>query len=235
LASELIYQAVRRCSAVKPVIASVSGMAASGGYYVAVGAPTIFADSSGIVGSIGVVSGKLALTGLFEKIGVTTYAFTRGRNAGMALSRGWTPNEREAIERLSLRTYQTFVDRVKTGRGERIADIDAVAQGRVFTARQAVKNKMIDAIGGYREATLAAQKAAGVESVYYIHLPRPRTLVDLLSGSDEAMSPLGAAGDLPGLSLLGESPGAVYLVNLARLMRGETVLAATPYYLSISR
>ncbi|MCD6303426.1 MAG: S49 family peptidase [Planctomycetes bacterium] len=89
LASELIYQAVRKCDAKKPVIVSISGMGASGGYYIALGGRKILADASAVTGSIGVVSGKLAVRGLLDKLGISTWAMTRGRNAGLTLVRAW--------------------------------------------------------------------------------------------------------------------------------------------------
>jgi protease IV len=171
LASEMIYQAIRNCAVKKPVIASIAGMGASGGYYIALGAPTIYADSTALVGSIGVISGKIALDipkkpdgqeGLFQKLGISTYAMTRGKNAGLELSRPWTPDELETMRTLAQRTYDQFTLRVEESRGKRVNDVKDVAQGRIFTAKQAAINGLVDKIGGLREAVEAARKAAGI-------------------------------------------------------------------------
>ena len=128
IASELIYQAVRKCARKKPVIVSISSVGASGGYYIALGGRKILADPAATVGSVGVISGKLAMTGLMEKVGITTYEITRGRNAGLWLSRPWDEREREIIRRMSTRTYDMFVSRVRDSRGKRIKNLNAVTQ-----------------------------------------------------------------------------------------------------------
>ena len=238
LASELIYQAVRDCAAVKPVIASIAQTGASGGYYVALGANKILADGVGIVGSVGVVSGKLAVTGLLDKIGVTTYSATRGANAGLELERPWTDRELAVIRKLAQKTYDQFVSRVKESRGERIKDIDGVTQGRIFTARQAAENGLIDSVGGLREAVAIARKEAGIKDSHLIHLPRPKTLADILMDRRGTLSPIGAIA--PGVSLertlisrLVQSRGAAYVLSLCELWSRERTLMAMPYYLSI--
>lgn len=244
LASEEIFQAVKKCSAAKPVIVSISGMGASGGYYIAMGGSQIFADPAGIVGSIGVVSGKMAMKGLMDKIGVTTYEITRGRNAGLLLSREWNDREEGIIRRMSTQVYETFVSRVKDSRKDKIKDIEDVAQGRIFTARQAKENGLIDSVGGLREAMSAAQTAGKIKDAYFILvLPRPRSLADLLGGNvadDETAAPDFAptgsvqAAVLKKLCADGRNQiGLPYMLNLLRTMSRENVLMAMPYYLSI--
>lgn len=242
MASELIYQAVSRCAARKPVVASISQVAASGGYYVAVAAPTIFSDPVALTGSIGVVSGKVAFSGLLDKIGITRYELTRGRNAGLWLSRPWTGEQEQAILKLTERTYDLFARRVTDSRADRIEDIDSVAQGRVFTARQALASGLIDEVGGLREAITAAQDAAGVERCHFVTLPAPRSLLDLLAEDDEAallpitpegLAVIGRMAKARGFAPHGDLAGVAYLLNLTRLLGGENTLAAMPYYLSI--
>jgi len=238
LASEQIYNSARKCAKVKPVIASIGQVGASGGYYIAVAGDSILADPAAITGSIGVVSGKIAITELLDKIGVGRYEATRGRNAGLWLSRPWTAEELQVIERHANQTYDLFVKRVKDGRGTRIGDIEAVAQGRIFTARQAAANGLIDRIGGLREAVALAQDAAGVEEPFFLVLPRARSLADVLSGREEP-GPLGLPGamallDEPALRLVNTS-GAAYMMEIARLLQGESVLLAMPEYLLIKQ
>ena len=249
LASELICQAVERCARKKPVVASVSGVAASGGYYVAVGAPIIVADPSAITGSIGVVSGKFAISGLLEKLRIGRHELTRGRNAGLGMSRPWTDEEQAVIRKGAQRTYDVFLRRVADSRGERIKDIEGVAEGRVFTGRQAVASGLVDKLGGMREAVLVAQKLANLQESHFITLPRPRTLMELLSTeADDAAAAsegllllsrrpgLAAEAGLPAapvLAKLAQSPGLLYLLNLVQLFQDETTLAAMPHYLSV--
>ena len=95
LASEVMWQAARHCAEQKPVIISVGSMAASGGYYLASAGDHIFADPSAIVGSIGVVGGKFVLTDLYNKLGVNTETFSKGKNAGLfSMDRPWTVEQR---------------------------------------------------------------------------------------------------------------------------------------------
>jgi len=247
LASELIYQAVRRCAAAKPVIVSVADQAASGGYYIAAGGTRIIADPGAIIGSIGVLSGKLSLQDfLADKLGITTYAATRGKNAGLVLSRPWTKEELAIVRKQARKTYDLFLARVRQGRGKvfaRDADLQAVAEGRIFTAAQAKANGLIDEIGGLNEALIAVRRAAGIRKCHLISLPRPKTLMDLLSGEDEdSATPVRLEPDasqrlqLAVLKRLAERPlGFVYLLNLAEQMKTERVLAAAPWHLSIRR
>lgn len=243
LASERIYQAVRRCAEAKPVIASIGSTGASGGYYVALGADTILADGAGIVGSIGVISGKFSLSGLMDKIGVSRFEITRGASAGLGMSRPWTEREQALIRKHAQDTYDLFLRRVKESRGPRVAKVEDVAGGRIFTARQAKAKGLIDDVGGLREAIIKAQEAAHLTEAHFQFYPRPRSLIDILTGSDpQAAIPLitpGLRAQTPevalGLQLAGRTEKAAlsYLLRLAGLLRRENVLAAMPGYMAI--
>lgn len=244
LASEMIYQAVRRCAKKKPVIASIVNVGASGGYYIAVGAQTILADASAITGSIGVVGGKMATTKLMGKLGMSTFEITRGRNAGLWTSRPWNDREQQIVKEMMEHTYRQFTDRVREGRGRRIRDLDKVAQGRIFTARQAVKNGLIDKVGGLRDAVAAAQKAAKIQSSHIIVLPRPKTLADMLAGDGTSASLPASAESMALRALLRQAPSALtvgrermrgmsYMLSLAELLATDCVLTAMPYHVNI--
>ncbi len=233
LASEMIYQAIRNCAAKKPVIASISGMGASGGYYIALGASTIYADSTALVGSIGVISGKYAMEGLFKKIGISTYSFTRGKNSGLELSRPWTAQEKETMRKLAQNVYDQFTGRVVESRGKRIDKVEDVAQGRIFTARQAAGNGLIDKIGGLKEAVDAARKAAGITGGPIITLPRSKTLSDLIMGDDTDESSGVDEQVKVMLKLTNQSEAAAYFLNLCRQLQKQKVLLAMPYYVQI--
>ncbi|MEM6561893.1 MAG: signal peptide peptidase SppA, partial [Planctomycetota bacterium] len=177
LASEAMWQAVRRVSEEKPVIISVGGMAASGGYYLLCGGEYVYADPSAIVGSIGVVGGKLTWGGIYEQLGLTTATFKRGASADLFSStEPWDERERKMVRSWMQQTYDQFTDRVMTARGDKIDDIDEIAKGRIFLAADAVELGMVDELGGLEDAIAHAAGAAGfTDTNYEIKVvPEPR-------------------------------------------------------------
>ena len=189
LASEAMWQAVRRVAKDKPVVISVGNMAASGGYYLASAGERIFADPSAIVGSIGVVGGKFVTKGLYDKLGLTTDGFYRGRNADMFSSEAeFSDRQRRMVRQWMTATYDQFTERVMTTRAGKIKNIADVAQGRVFVAAQAKDLGMVDEIGGLDAAlTYAAEQVDLPTGGYDVRtVPSPRTLGDLLTGDTGA-------------------------------------------------
>jgi protease-4 len=187
LASEAMWQAARRVAKTKPVIISVGSMAASGGYYLASAGDYIFADPTAIVGSIGVVGGKFVYTDLFAKLGLSTESFVRGRNADLfSSSTEWDDRQRAQVTNWMRKTYDQFTERVMTTRHGKIADIDAVARGRIFSADQAKDRGMVDQIGGIQETiNYAAGKASLKAGDYDVRVfPPAKTLADLLNGQN---------------------------------------------------
>lgn len=174
LASEAMYQAVRRVAEKKPVIVSIGGMAASGGYYLAVAGDHIVADPAAIVGSIGVVGGKLVMSGLYDKLGLTTASFSRGRNANLfSDTTEWDARQRKLVREWMKTTYDQFTDRVMSTRGDKIDDIDAVARGRIFLAKDAHPLGMVDELGGMELALRRAAERADLEDYEIVVLPGP--------------------------------------------------------------
>jgi protease-4 len=195
LASEVMWQAARHVQAKKPLIVSVGSMAASGGYYVASASDRIFADPGAIVGSIGVVGGKFVYGDLMSKLGINTETFARGRNANLFSStQPFTERQRKMVTSWMKQTYEQFTQRVLTTRKDKIAHIDDVARGRIFSAKQGKDVGLVDEIGGLQQALVyAAGKADLSDGSYDIRvLPPPRTLVDLFSGKDafDTQSPI---------------------------------------------
>lgn len=187
VASEAMWQSVRRVVKQKPVIVSIGSMAASGGYYLASAGQKIYADPSAIVGSIGVVGGKFVIHDLLDKIGLNTVPFTRGSNADLfSPSKPFTDRQRQLVTRWMKETYNLFTQRVMTTRGQKIKDIDQVARGRIFLAPQAMELGMVDQLGGLETAMAdAAQQAHLKAGDYEVRvLPTPKTLADLLLGED---------------------------------------------------
>lgn len=193
LASEAMWQSVRRVSAEKPVIISIGGMAASGGYYLASAGDHIVADPSAIVGSIGVVGGKFVMTDLYEKLGISTVEYKRGLNAGLFSSNEKFDDRQKRMVRTWMKnTYDQFTDRIKTTRGKKIKNIDEIARGRIFLASDAQALGMVDQMGGLTAAiNVAAERVKLGKGEYDVTvLPAPMTFADMVSGGGGAEASL---------------------------------------------
>jgi protease-4 len=194
LASDIIWHAVVAAKAKKPVVISMSDVAASGGYYIACGANKIIAEPSTITGSIGVVAGKPVLRGFYDWIGVSNEYILRGKNAGMFReTEKFTPDERAKFEDWIKATYYNdFVPKVAQGRSKDAAYIDSVAQGRVWTGSQGLEKGLVDEFGGLDRAIEVAKDLAKIpkdKGVHRVILPYPRTfLQELLSEGDETQA-----------------------------------------------
>ncbi len=163
-ASDEIWRAVKRVrDEGKPVVVSMGGYAASGGYYVAAGADAIYALPGTVTGSIGVYGGKYNAQGLFEKLDIHTEQVDRGRNAGMySLARPFDDVEFAALDRMISETYRQFKQRVEDGRQLSPEKVEAVAQGRVWSGRDAKEQGLVDEHGGFFEAVDRARVLAGM-------------------------------------------------------------------------
>lgn len=191
LASELMWQAVRDLSEYKPVYVVVGSMAASGGYYMACASDQIYVSEGSILGSIGVVGGKIVLGDLYKKIGITVNRRSRGPMGGMFNSvEPFTPLQRQALQKAFEHTYEQFIDRVTTGRGDRLPNVNAVAQGKLFTGTQSVANGMADKIGGMDLAITELAEALGLEQGKYdvVSMPAPMNLGDFLNNTFGGLS-----------------------------------------------
>lgn len=192
LASDIIWHAVESAKAKKPVVVSMSDVAASGGYYIATGANKIVAQPSTITGSIGVFAGKPVVKGLYDWLGITNEYILRGKQAGMFReTEKFTPEERTKFEELIKRTYyDDFVPKVAKGRNKTPEYIDSVAQGRVWTGSQGRERGLVDEFGGLDRAVEIAKELAKIpkdKGVHRVILPYPRTFIqELLSQGDEA-------------------------------------------------
>ncbi|MGD9549028.1 MAG: signal peptide peptidase SppA [Candidatus Krumholzibacteriia bacterium] len=163
MASDLIWEQIEQVKLEKPVFVSMSGLAASGGYYVSCGADSIFADPGTLTGSIGVYAGKLSRTGMYEKIGVNREFITRGRNALLFSDEGrFTDDQRELFQAQMDGFYERFLGKVAAGRGMTRDQVHAVAQGRVWTGRQGLECGLVDDLGGVDRAILAVKSRLGL-------------------------------------------------------------------------
>jgi protease-4 len=173
-ASERMWRALARLAAIKPVITSIGRSAASGGYYVAAPAREIFTNALSLTGSIGIFFGKADLAPLLARLHVGVETSQRGERADMdSIFRPMTPGEIEIVRRLIAERYNVFLDRVSRGRRRTPAQIHAIAEGRVFTGAQALRNGLADREGGLLSAIDRAAMLGGLTGEFdIITLPR---------------------------------------------------------------
>jgi protease-4 len=164
VASEVIWREVSRLrESGKPVVVSMGDVAASGGYYIACPAEVIVALPATLTGSIGVLGGKLVVDGLLERVGVNTGRVQRGARAFMYSFRGgFSEDERARFAVTIDAVYNDFVGKVAAGRNRPVAEIEAVARGRVWTGRDAAEAGLVDELGGLRDAVRIARERANL-------------------------------------------------------------------------
>ncbi len=188
LASDLIWHETQILK--KPLVASMGDVAASGGYYISMGAKKIIASPSTITGSIGVVGGKMAVTGLYEKLGITTETIERGKNSGLFSSSGkFTDSQREVIKKMMEETYDQFTSKASKGRKMPLDKLKELAGGRIYTGRQAKEKGLVDDLGSLHDAVVEAKKLAGLEPNADVRtevLPSATNFFESLFGEAEA-------------------------------------------------
>jgi protease-4 len=187
IASEVIWRELMLTRDVKPVVVSMGDVAASGGYYIAAPAHAIVAQPGTLTGSIGVLTGKFVIDGTLAKLGVEAEAVTAGPSADLySPFRAFSPEERARVEQQMQVTYELFLRRVAEGRGESSERIDAAAQGRVWTGRQALELGLVDELGGLDDAIRVARERAKLDPAGDIDLvvyPPKRSLYEALTSS----------------------------------------------------
>ena len=179
LASDVIWREMELAKKSKPVIASMSDVAASGGYYISCGADTIVCEPTTITGSIGVF-GLLfnAQKLLNNKLGLTFDTVKTGRFAGIGSpTRPLSPEEREIIQEEVERIYDTFISHVSEGRNISKAEVDSMGQGRVWSGIDAKRLGLIDVLGGLNTAIEIAAKKAGLDAYRTIALPESEDMI----------------------------------------------------------
>ena len=209
--SETIWREVNRVrEGGKPVVASMGAVAASGGYYVSMGADAIVANPGTITGSIGVVTGKLIARELKDRLGVGSDSVRTNPNAdAWSINQPFTDEQHAHVEAEADLFYTDFVDRVAKGRKMTVEAVDAIARGRVWTGADALERGLVDELGGLRTAVKRAKVLAGLEpdaDVRLVSYPGS-SLMDLLrpkpSSQPGAASLPEAFGALVGRSVVG--------------------------------
>ncbi len=186
VASDLIWQEVSLTKAVKPIIASMADVAASGGYYIAMACDTIIAQPNTITGSIGIFGMWFNFEQLLEnRFGITHDVVKTGDHSDLyTVTRNLTDFERSVIQKGVNKGYQTFITKAAEGRGVTPEAIDKVGSGRVWSGTQALDNGLVDIIGNFDDAVALAVAMSGVEGAYRIvNYPAQKSMFEKLLGS----------------------------------------------------
>lgn len=211
--SEVIRRELAMTRRSKPVVVSMSDVAASGGYWISMSANKIVAEPGTITGSIGVFAGKFNLLGLYEKLGLSKDYIATSENATLDWPfKNYTPEQRKLLMKDLRETYQEFIQGVAEGRHMNVEEVDQIAQGRVWTGERAIKLGLVDKLGGMDTALETAKELAGIpagEKVGLVFLPRPKSLLevirDTIGGAEvltEGFSPHRMFGRLEALARL---------------------------------
>ncbi len=186
LASDLIWRATQTIDL--PIVASMGDVAASGGYYIAMGADRIIAEPGTITGSIGVVGGKIVMGGLYDKIGMSTDVISRGKNSGLfSTTNKFSKAEREVVGNMMQDVYRLFTTKAAKGRNMPLEKLESLAGGQIYTGRDAKRNGLVDELGTLKDAIQAAKQLAGLQpddDVKLEILPEPENPFESMFGAD---------------------------------------------------
>lgn len=186
LASDVLLREVQKAKETKPVVISMGDYAASGGYYMICAGDSVFADPGTITGSIGVFTVLPNMKGLLNnKLGITFDGVKTAPYADMPSNvRPLTDFEKKLIQTGVDTTYQRFLSHVSAGRNKPVADVDSIAQGRVWTGERAIQIGLVDRIGSLQKAVECAARMAKTNSYKLREYPEPKSFLEqLLSGS----------------------------------------------------
>jgi protease-4 len=185
IASDVIWREIMLTRDRKPVIASMSDVAASGGYYIAMPAHAIVAQPATLTGSIGVVLLRFVIDGTLDKLGLNMETVKQGKYADLfSPVRPFTPDERKKVGELMQATYDAFVEKAAAGRNTTPERIDAIAQGRVWTGKQAKELGLVDELGGLDRALAIAKDRAKIapgSEVELVVFPPKKSLFEVVS------------------------------------------------------
>jgi protease IV len=187
--SEVMRHELELTKALKPVVISMSDVAASGGYWLSMSANRIIAEPGTITGSIGVLMGKFNLQGLYDKLGLSTDFVATTPNSTLEYSmQNFTPEQRELQLKNMRETYNDFLEGVAAGRHMKVEDVNKIAQGRVWTGARAQKIGLVDELGGLHTAITRAREMAKIpvsENVSLLALPARRPFFERLFDVDD--------------------------------------------------
>ena len=228
VASEVIRREVELARKKKPVVVSMSDVAASGGYWISMSADKIIADPGTITASIGVLSGKMNISGLYKLLGLSTDYVATSDNATLySPQQDFTPAQQLIVQRMLRDIYTSFTQGVAQGRGLPIATVDKIAKGRVWSGEQAKGLGLVDDLGGTDRAVTVAKELAHIpvnSSVEIVRLPKEKTLFDLFLERSEGQ-----------VISHGEDDGSIQSLvhRVSSMVEAEPVRAQMPYVLRI--
>lgn len=213
-ASEIIRRELLLTKKEIPVVVSMSNVAASGGYWIAMSANRIVAEPGTITGSIGVLGGKFNLLGLYEKLGLTKDYITTAENSTVDWPfQNFTPAQQKSMQRYMHDIYDNFIRGVAEGRKMDVAAVDKIAQGRVWSGERALKLGLVDELGGLDAAIASAKKLANIpagEKVDLVYLPPAKSLFqeieDFLDNTQTLSPPASARAWLSRLESFARMP-----------------------------
>jgi protease IV len=254
LASDLLWKRLMKLRTDKPLIVSVGGMAASGGYYLACAGTKIVAEPTSIVGSIGVVTGKFAIGKTLSDLGVTTETIPAAtdpqkaaRATYMSPFTGWDEPTRQKVLGSMTSIYDLFLARIAEGRGVTVEKVAPSAEGRIFGGVEAKERGLVDELGGLSDAIALARKLAHLPEDAPVELvDEPSGLLDLLGSGDDVEGKtrsteegVAKAARQTAVEVLLPEVGTVvpevarFFGSLSPLFAGERTLAAMPFGLVV--
>ena len=231
MGSDIIWRELLLAKKAKPLIVSMGDLAASGGYYISCVADTIFAQKSTITGSIGIYAQIPNFKSLREKVGVNVDGVSTNKNSdflnGLSfLTRPWNESEKAMIQAYIERGYKSFVSKVTDGRDMTFDQVDAIAQGRIWTGVAANDIKLVDGFGGIDDAVEAAKNRAKLKNFRLVELP------EQLSPMEQFMKDLGGeARALVSVELFGINSKDIDLLN--NVTSQDVLQAKMPYLIDI--
>jgi len=243
LASDLLWHELRELKKKKPIVASVGEMAASGGYYLACASDKIIAEPTSIVGSIGVLGGKIAIDEALAQYGINSVTFPASPEPGAAQRAAyltpfmpWDDATRDRVQKQMEGVYDLFVRRVAEGRNLPVDKVQAVAQGRIWSGTQGLERHLVDELGGITRAIAVARTLGKLDDQAPIELvgQRESLFETLVVGEDADAETVSRAvrrvSETRGTLLTKVEPELrPQLATLAPLLSRETVLAAVPF------
>jgi len=228
VASQVIRREVQLARQRKPVVVSMSDLAASGGYWISMSADKIVADPDTITASIGVLSGKMNIAGLYQLLGISTDFVAIGGNATLySDQQNFSSTQQQTVQKMLNDVYANFTQGVAGGRHIPIATVDQIAKGRVWSGEQAKRLGLVDELGDTERAVEVAKQLAHIpasESVEIVRLPKPQSLFDFLVA--RAQGEVSAGQDAYGSA-------QALVQRLSTMVRSEPVRTQMPFTLTI--
>ncbi len=189
LASDLIWKRLEKLKKRVPLFVSMGNVAASGGYYIAMGADVLVAQPTTITGSIGVFGGKLVMTGAMKKLGIHIQTVSRGKHSGIfSTFSKFSKTERATLKKLLLNVYKTFTTKAAKGRKMKLSQLLQLAGGQVWTGRQAKQSHLVDRLGSLQDTIDIAIKRTGLKpgQATIVTYPRPKSLFEAFKSMSSA-------------------------------------------------